>query len=249
MATEVSICNDALGKIGARNTITSLSQTNSNEALKCNLFYAETRDEILQMGGVAWGFASGLLQLDLWKQAPGTPGGVTSATEWSSDYPAPPWLYSYEYPDDIVAVNAIVPVLPNYGYPYILAAAAAFQLGSDTDGEVSPANIQVILTNVEDAIAVVTKQITEVSLFSPLFRSALSYALAAKLAPPLTGDKELTKTMFALANAAIMEARANLGNQGLTIIDQQAEWILARQGLPLQAPGNYLAPYSPLYLA
>lgn len=241
MATDVDICNDALGKIGSRSNIASLVE-NTNEAIKCNLYYAVTRDEILQMA--QWGFATGLVKPVVFKQAPGTPGGV-AATAWTTAYPAPPWLYSYTYPANILAVQAIVPVLVNSSYPYILAAAAAFEIGADSSAGV---DVQVILTNQVDAIAVVTKAVTLTTLFSPLFRSALSYALAAKLAGPLTGDKEMAKTMFALANNAIMQARENHANQGLTIIDQEAEWILAREGIPLQFPGNFMAPYAPLYI-
>lgn len=48
MATDVSICNNALLLIGA-NTITTLSD-NVNEAVTCNALYAGTRNSLIQEG-------------------------------------------------------------------------------------------------------------------------------------------------------------------------------------------------------
>jgi len=248
MTTETDICNDALGKIGSREPIASLAE-NSNEAAKCSLFYASTRDEVLQKA--QWGFATKLIALQVYRQAPGTPGSVSQATAWDGSFPAPPWLYSYAWPDPtdpVLAIQAIVPVLNNYAYPFILAAAAAFQVGSDDDGAGN--NLRVILTNQADAIAVYTAQITDPNLFSPLFISAVSSALAARLAGPLTGDKDLMKLMYTLANQDILEARASSQNQGLTVLDQEAAWIVARDSYaqPIFS-GNNIAPYAPLYIA
>lgn len=245
MATDVEIANQALGLIGARDTIASLTE-DSNEAEKAALFFDSTRDELLQMA--EWGFSKGIKALTLLKQAPGTPGSVSTAVAWDSTFPQPPWLYSYSWPDaTALDVRAILPVLPNYGYPYILAAAAAFEIGSDV---VAAADVRVILTNQPSAIALYTKKVTLTTLWSPLFVRAMQFALAAKMSGPLTGDKDLMKSMYGLANGAVLEARAQDANQGLTVIDQEASWIAARDGcLGTVYPGNFLAPYAPLYLA
>lgn len=248
MATDVDIANEALGKIGTRNTIASLAE-NSNEAKRVNQFFAQTRDEVLQKAH--WGFARAVKALTLYKQAPGTPGSVSTDIQWSNLYPMPPWLYSYKWPEtdptNALQIQAIVPVLSTYSYPFILAAATAFEIGSDL---VAAVDDRVILTNQRDAIAIYTKRITNPLLFQPLFINAFSSALAGKIAGPLTGDKDLAKLMFGLANDSIMTARAEDANQGLTVIDQDASWIAFRNGFatPIFA-GNYLAPYAPLYLA
>lgn len=251
MATDVDIANEALGKIGTRSVIASLAEA-SNEAKKVNQFFIQTRQEVLQKAH--WGFAGAVVSLTLFKAAPGVDVPVAftppaAADAWTSAYPMPPWLYSYTWPTNALSVRAILPVLSNFSYPFILAAAAAFQVGSDRNAA-GDADVKVILTNVLAAIALYTKDIDAPSLFSPLFISAFSSALAAKIAIPLTGDKELAKLLFALANNDILEARASDANQGLTIIDHEAAWIRARSGeeSPVVA-GNYLAPYSPLYLA
>src|SRR5258708_25919710 len=98
MASEVTICNRALQAIGTRTTIASLTE-DSVEARNCNLIYADTRDEVLQMA--YWNFAQKTAYLALLKSAPGTPTNASSAAiQWSAAFPAPPWLYEYAYPVD-----------------------------------------------------------------------------------------------------------------------------------------------------
>ena len=251
MATDVDIANEALGKIGTRNTITSLAEA-TNEAKRVNQFFDQTRQEILQKAH--WGFARAVVALTLYKAAPyvDVPTGFTppaDADAWTSSYPMPPWLYEYSWPSNALLVQAIVPVLSNYSYPFILANAAAFQIGSDRN-VANTADVRVLLTNLLSAIAVYTKDVDDPLLYPPLFIDAFSSALAAKIALPLTGDKDLAKLMFALANDSIRQARADDANQGLTVIDHEASWITARFGFetPVYA-GSYLAPYAPLYLA
>lgn len=246
--SDVDIANEILGLAGCRDTINAIDNS-TNEGEKIQMFWEPTRDEILQMA--QWGFANAVKRLTLFKQAPGTPGGDPPTDQWSDDYPAPPWLYSYHLPDDefeCLAVRAIVPILNNYNYPSLLAAAAAFEIGHDTD---SGQDIQVILTNQADAIAVYTKKIEDSGIWSPLFRAAFKHAMAAKITMPLTGDKDQTKILFGLANGYILEARANHANQGLTVIDQQAAWMVARVGEcnALVIPGNFVMPYAPLYIS
>lgn len=59
MATDVSICNNALLLIGA-NTITSLSD-NVNEAVTCNALYEGTKDSLIQEGN--WSFCRDVVSL------------------------------------------------------------------------------------------------------------------------------------------------------------------------------------------
>src|SRR5438045_8831417 len=112
MASEVSICNRALQAIGTRTSIASLTEA-SVEARNCNLIYADTRDELLGMA--YWNFAAKTAYLSLLKSAPGTPTNAAStASQWSSAFPAPPWLYEYVYPYDCIKMGRMIQQLHSY---------------------------------------------------------------------------------------------------------------------------------------
>jgi hypothetical protein len=83
MADNITICNLALGKIGA-SRITSLDEA-SQPARYCSLFYEQTRDEVLQ--SVTWNFA--ILRATLSRLV---------------DAPAFGWAYQYQLPTDYLAV-------------------------------------------------------------------------------------------------------------------------------------------------
>src|SRR3954468_25037564 len=138
MASEVTICNRALQSIGTRTTIASLSEL-SVEARNCALIYDDTRDEVLQMA--YWNFAQKTVYLALLKSAPGTPSNSAStATQWTTDYPSPPWLYEYAYPEDCIQLSRIVQQIQNYyvgtpytsggtnTYPYVVGPGSPFKV-------------------------------------------------------------------------------------------------------------------------
>lgn len=254
MASETTICNRALQTMGTRTQISSLTEA-SNEARNCNLIYADTRDEVLGMA--FWNFAKKTNYLSVLKQAPGTPGGVASASQWSTAYPAPPWLYEYAYPTDCITMRSItqqpvnayvgVPFTSNgqSSYPYFVGPGAQFEVATDL---ISGSQQSVILTNQYQAIGIYTMQITNAGLFAGLFVEALVQALAAKLTLALTGNVALASAKFAQANAMIIQARASDANEGLTVIDNMPDWLAIRDdfGSPIGDIG-YIAPYGPLF--
>lgn len=254
MASEVTICNRALQAIGTRSQISSLTE-NSTEARNCNLIYTDTRDEVLSMA--FWNFAKKTDFLSVLKQAPGTPGGVSTATQWSTSFPAPPWLYEYAYPVDCLTMRQIVqqPINAYVGvpftsngqasYPYLVGPGSLFEVASDT---ISGQDQNVVLTNQYQAIGVWTKQVTNTDLFSSNFIEALVTALSAKLAMALSGNVKLSGMQFEKANAMIIAARAQDANEGLTIIDPVPDWLAIRDDYaPFTADVGYVAPYGPLY--
>lgn len=254
MASEVTICNRALQAMGTRSQISSLTEA-SNEARNCNLIYADTRDEVLSMA--FWNFAKKTEYLSLLKQAPGTPGGSATASQWSNLFPAPPWLYEYAFPQDCISMRSIVQQSVNAyvgvpftsngqaSYPYGIGAGSMFEVTSDY---VSSAQQTVILTNQYQAIGIYTMRITNSALFDAMFVEALVQAMAAKLALALTGNVALAGTKFAQANAMIKLARANDANEGLTIIDPVPDWLACRDDYGgVGASFGYVAPYGPLF--
>lgn len=253
MASEVNICNRALQSIATRTQISSLTE-GSVEANNCNLIYADTRDEVLSMAH--WNFAKKFDYLSLLKQAPGTPGGLASATQWSAAFPPPGWLYEYAYPSDAVSIRSVVqqPVNAYVGtpftsngqssYPYLVGGGSRFEVVTDF---VSGGQANVIVTNQYQAIGIYTMRVTNTGLFSPLFVEALVQALAAKLSLALSGNVGLAETKFAQANAMIMAARAEDANEGLTVIDNVPDWLAIRDDYGYSADVGYVAPYGPLF--
>jgi hypothetical protein len=252
--SDTSICNRALAKVGTRSTIASLTEQ-SNEAKQCNLIYTATRDEV--EGMAFWNFTTKTIQLALLKSAPGTPTNPTGATIWTPAYPPPPWLYEYAYPTDCIQFRKIVPQIstgvigvPIFSnvvtmYPYVQGPAVRWeaQMDMDSDGN----QINVLVTNQYQAIGVYTAEIVNPALFSAQFVEAFVCALAAKLTIALTGDRGLANINFQLANQYILQARATDGNEGLTVIEYQADWINFREGVGLAMPSSWIAPFSNLY--
>lgn len=257
MPSEVSICNRALQAISTRSQIAALSE-DSVEARNCRLIYADTRDEILQMA--YWNFANKTAYLALVKSAPGTPtSSVTTATQWSTAYPSPPWLYEYAYPTDCIQMQRIVQQIQNYyigtpytsggtnTYPYAVGPGSPFKVATDEDAQGQQQNV--VLTNQYQAIGVYTKRITVPGLFSSQFTEALVQALAAKLALALSGNVALANLKFAQANAVISQARSSDGNEGLLVIDNMPDWITIREETENLWGVNvgYVNPLGPLY--
>lgn len=100
---------------------------------------------------------------------------------------------------------------------------------------------RVIVCNQEFATLVYTQDVTDPNLFDDLFQQAFSSVLGAQLSIPLGGDKTLTKLAIQIANDAIMQARAQDGNEGLTVNDITPDWIRIR-GV------DFVNPYSGPYL-
>jgi hypothetical protein len=257
MASEVTICNRALQAINTRTSIASLSE-DSVEARNCALIYADTRDEVLQMA--YWNFAQKTAYLALLKSAPGTPSNPASTTnQWSTAFPAPPWLYEYAYPQDCIQVSRIVQQIQNYyigtpytsggtsTYPYAVGPGSPFKVTTDEDSQGQQQSV--ILTNQYQAIAVYTMRITNPQLFGAQFVEALVQALAAKLALNLSGQIPLANLKFAQANAIIAAARASDGNEGLTVIDNMPDWITIREDVENMwgVSVGYVNPLGPLY--
>ncbi len=237
MASEVTICNRALQSIGTRSQIQSLSE-DSVEARNCAMIFADTRDEVLQMA--FWNFANKTEYLSLLKSAPGTPSNPAStANQWSSAFPSPPWLYEYAYPQDCIQLQRIVQQLQNAyigtpyttggtpTYPFSVGPGAMFKVATDEDTQGQQQSV--VLTNQYQAIGVYTKRITNTQLFGAQFTEALVQALAAKLVLALSGQVALANTKFAQANAIITQARASDGNEGLMVIDNMPDWITIRE--------------------
>ena len=104
MAADADIANMALGHLGTRATIQSLSE-NSTEAREINRWYTQVRDGLLRQ--LDWNFARVTLTLGLTGTAPTR------------------WTYSYAYPSDCLKFWRIDLGITTY-YPPV-----PFEIGSD----------------------------------------------------------------------------------------------------------------------
>lgn len=176
LTSATDMVNLALARIGYKKRLGSLYD--GSEAAKLALtIYGQTRDQLIREG--EWEFAERILILTLLKQAPDE-GYVV--TPWSPTFPALPWRYSYEYPEDCLKVRSVrrAPV-------FVVNYAPAYNIYSiDNDNSFTPPK-RVILCNIPGAILTYAGRVTDPTNWDPDFTEALSAALARRLAPSLAG--------------------------------------------------------------
>ena len=169
MATsQVALCNLALDTIGARATISALTES-SAEAAACARNYDSALEATLQAAN--WNFARKQTSLSLLRDAT---QGDTVAT---------PWTYEFAQPSDCLQGRYIMSpmsgsdTLSGYGMgsPAVLtpiAPAARFIFSSSQDSNNNPINV--ILTNQPQAILVYTYRVSNPNLFDSQFVRAFA---------------------------------------------------------------------------
>ena len=198
-ASDVAICNLALGHIGHSAVIASLEEA-SHAALRCRLVFAKCRDALLETRD--WSFARRFAAL--------APGGEAPSF----------WERSYAYPADALKIRWL------YGEDYDRQrdSRVPFQVGLDDDGA-----SKLVWTNLEMAEARYTAAVTNAALFPASFRDALSYAVAKEIAYPLTTDHSIRSQMFQAYQLSMSKAAEVDGNQAEEIYDAwDPSWIAAR---------------------
>ena len=146
-----------------------------------------------------------------------------------------PWNFATSYATP-AALTGTVPNNFDYMYTYMTDAVNVLKivdpLGLDTDIPFEVArnssDVKVILTDQSDAEFRYTKRVTNTAQFDPEFTMAFSYALAAKLAMPLTGDRAIMGDMATLARNVINSAWESDANEGDSDTIPDADWIKAR---------------------
>ena len=177
MASELDICNLALGLLGDSATVSSIDPPEgSAQAEHCARFYPMVRDAMLEMHD--WSFASKRALL----------AQLTN--------PISQWAYCYAAPADMVNPIAVLdststddlaaplaqPSDPWTGTTLPVAGAPAPQ---PYVLEASDTGAPVIYTNQAGALLRYTARITDPTRFSHLFTQALAASLASTLAGPL----------------------------------------------------------------
>lgn len=198
-ASEAQICNIALARIGVKTFITALSDS-SAEAEACNILYAPMRDATLE--AFPWPFATRRATLAVL-------AGVTRSG----------WSYSYALPTDCIA--------PRYLYAGERQPAArnrvAFAVEANDAGDG-----RILITDEQNAELVYTAKVTNPDTFSPLFRDALSWLLAADLALVLVVKPQLEIQCRQRFQMLISQAGAAALRQGQDIPEPESEFITGR---------------------
>ncbi len=222
MASEVDICNLALGHLGDAATVSSINPPEgSAQAEHCARFYPIARDALLEMH--AWGFATKRVNL------------ASLGSAW------PEWQYCYAVPNDALNLLAVLPPESTDDYSvgityHYSQTGAPFTPGGKYQPQ--PFNYEaladgtmVIYTNQVNAMLRYTAYIEDTTVFSPLFVVTLSWLLASYLAGPIikgdAGSAEAKRCML-MAQQMLGKAASSDANQRRTTIAQNTPWMTGR---------------------
>jgi len=200
MASATEICNLAISHIGSTKRISNIDTEQSTEAALFRVFYSTTLDLVLR--DYRWPFASKIEALALISEDPNTE-----------------WRYSYSYPTDCVEIRRILSGVRNDSRdtrsPYKLAHSSAGRI---------------IFSDVDEAECEYTLRVTDPQLFPPDFILALSFRLAAYIAPALTaGDPfKLGERAMRMYQMEISKATATSFNEEQPEQLPDSEFIRAR---------------------
>lgn len=207
MASQVDICNLALGKLAQDKAIASLSEQ-SKEARLFGRVWDIKRDEVL--ADAMWPFALTFVAL-----------------AQASDAPLLGWAYRYARPADCLTLVAVTDedgmrlgrrlgdwcdpagwLRQSHAYDYEV-----------TYGEQSSC----VCTDIESAYAVYITRIEDTGRYPPKFVEALACKLAEEIAPALIGDAGMNKKgdlkqlyMMALSNASAHDFNESAASPSVT---------------------------------
>jgi len=201
MSSDVEISNMALNHIGVDKSIASLTE-NSKEARLCLRWFEKTKKLVLR--DRKWPFATQFAALSLVEEDP------------TIEY-----AFSYRYPSDCLEMRRIlngIPIgflgdAPSYGGWSLLSNyydqnKVPYKIGQDSEG-------QLIYCSLDDAQVEYTKLITNNQAWPIDFEIAMSYRLAAFIAPALTaGDPNgFGQTALEMYDLELNKAAANGYNE------------------------------------
>lgn len=226
MASEVDICNLALGHLGDNATVSSISPPEgSAQSEHCARFYPIARDALLEMHN--WNFSMRRVNL------------AQLTNIW------PEWKYAYALPADAINIIAVMPPdayddyatkfvptdTPSFAHNYSPMITAGRYSPQDFTVEVGDDGNHILYTNQEKAMLRYTMYVTDTTSYSPLFVMALSWQLASMLAGPiLKGDagSAEAKRCTQMAMGYISKAQASDSNQRRNVIEHIVPWTSGR---------------------
>lgn len=193
-----TIARMALSHLGATANIEDMDTEQTTVARQAKMWYDLAREQAL--ADYDWNFARKRVALSL------------------SEFAAPTteWVFRYRYPADCLRARYI----ENPAGPF--GDDPPFEVEEQTDGALS------IVTDVENAVLVFTRNSQAPSVFSAHFVSALSYLLAHYMAGPVTGKDTKKQEMMQSYRFAVLSAAGNEANEGTQRPPRDAEWTRGR---------------------
>ena len=203
MASQVQICNLALGWLGTR-SIASMSEA-TNEARVCTQYYEFALEQSLR--DHRWNFAQRRR--------------VLAETAFPEGYDAT-YAYCYAVPTDCLEAHTLV---DESGSDKDLNGRAwVFEIVLTDDGAG-----KVILTQVGNATLTYTAKVTNPSLYDPLFVRAFAKRLAADMCVAiLKNNPQKVQETETLYQNEIRRAKAVDAREGKEEEVQENPWVVAR---------------------
>lgn len=235
MTSAVDVVNIALHTIGEQTTVQSIDPSDGSPAANAAAILYQPKINAL-FRAAPWGFATKQTFLTLLRW-------VSLDGELSDDPPPQPWLYEYAYPSDCIRGRYI---LPNFrptsssGIPLTTFSNTNFNQLRNWQGEPLPwkigldlavdgeEDIKVLFCNTPQAQLVYTKQVDDPNLWDAQFLNAAATYLGVWLLNSLGRNAQGFRDQIALAMDIIRQARADDGNEGNTVVDNDPDWIRVR---------------------
>jgi len=171
----------------------------SAEANACKTWYDHSRRQSLEAHD--WNFARKRQTLALHSEA--APSGV--------------WAYRYQYPSGCLKIRSLVNPLG------ATADAVPYEVELDGAGKT-----MCLLTDLAEAVAVFTFDLTTTALFSPAYIDVLSYLLAHRIAMPITTDARIENAKLEMYLYLLQVATVGNDNEQVQPPARDAEVIRAR---------------------
>lgn len=199
-SSSTEICNLALSHLGIGKQIANVETERSAEALACRRYYATARDVSLR--DFPWPFATTIRALGLVEEDPNSE-----------------WGFSYRYPTDCVKLRRILSGVRND----TSQSRTPYKLARDSAGIL-------IYSDMEDAEVEYTIRETIVGRYPPDFIMALSFRIAAYIAPSVTGGDpfKLGERALSLYTYELSKAEASGLNEEQPDQNPDSEFIRAR---------------------
>lgn len=254
MTSKLDICNRALLSVGARVQISSVDPSDGSvEGNACSVLFTPTFEALAR--SAQWNCLNRQASLSLLAAAQGTPENPDGTT-----YPLPavPWNYTYAYPADCINLQYIIPTSSSTSIDsipqttlsnasgVILPTGGQIPYTVSTDVDRFGNTVTVVQTNLSQAIGVYTANISNPALWDTLFQAAMVASLGAYLVPALSLSIPLMQIQIGIAEKLIGNAKAQDGNEGVTVMDHVPDFILARSGGAAYRYGWYSNSLSPM---
>lgn len=176
LSSPADVVNDALRRIGYRLRVANLFDGSEASGFALDI-YGQTRDTMMRGGD--WRFCERNVNAVLLKAAPA--GGYFPPNAWDpATYPPPPWLFTYEYPDDCLRVRQMK-AQPEFA----VNPSPQPTLWAELNDNGATPPVRVVACNTADAIMVYAGRVTDPAEWPVDFTEALCAGLARRLAPSL----------------------------------------------------------------